>query len=217
MTRLFLFLCLLCYHIEAFSIPAATAVRARSVADDVAIEKDTSQRSPKSHVTSLQLSTTTEKETERPGIRGRLRQMTGFSFTALRAMVGTATGLSLTAVYASAVAVSGAWLRQSMRVFLSLWPTWARYFVQPFLILYYAPLFMLRNLTGDTRKRALQKRARFVEGWQQAVDQANAKVDSWPVETSDVGYFRTQKDADISAALAESIEVVMKDQQPEDD
>ena len=83
--------------------------------------------------------------------------------------------------------------------------------MQPFLILYYAPLFIIRNLVGSTRKRALAKRARLIEGWKEAVDEANTKVDSWPVETSDVGYFHTKTESvDVSEALADSMELHFK-------
>ena len=59
-----------------------------------------------------------------------------------------------------------------------------RYFVQPLLILYYVPLFVLRSITGPTRKQAKQAHLLFLQGWQDAVEQAEMKVDVyWPTST----------------------------------
>jgi hypothetical protein len=102
-------------------------------------------------------------------IRSRLRQMTGFSLTAFRATMRAATGISMTALYASSLAFSGEWIRQTMKVVLSIFPAWARYFVQPILILYYLPLFTLRNLTGPNRRRGFEKPHALVDGWNQAI------------------------------------------------
>ena len=150
-----------------------------------------------------------EQEKTNTSLRDRFRLWTGFSWTALRATLRATTGLSLSALYASAVAVSGQWLRQTMKAILAIFPAWARYFVQPILILYYAPIFMLRNLVGPTRQRALSQRQNLIAGWQRAVDAANEK-EVWPVESSSVDYFRMRNDNDdmdkVSQALADSVE-----------
>jgi hypothetical protein len=67
------------------------------------------------------------------------------SAAALRTAIRTIAGVSLTALYASIDAVSGVWIRQATRLILSIFPSWARLFVQPFLVLYYVPLFLLRS------------------------------------------------------------------------
>lgn len=145
------------------------------------------------------------------GLRGQLRKMTGFSLTALRKTLRLATGISLTAIYASTVATTGAWIRQTMKVILSVFPPWFRYFVQPFLILYYAPLFILRNLTGPTRKRAVQTHESFLEGWKEAVKLADKKSNYWPITVSEDGYIeKTFEDVDMNEALVESVEVSLE-------
>jgi hypothetical protein len=119
-------------------------------------------------------------------IRSRLRQITGFSLTAFRATMRAATGISMTAVYASTVAFTGQWIRQSMKVVLSIFPAWARYFVQPVLILYYLPLFTLRNLTGPNRRRGFEKPHALVDGWNQAIVTAdNESLALWEVDDDD--------------------------------
>lgn len=59
-------------------------------------------------------------------LRDRLRQVTGFSFTAFRATLRGITGISLTALYASAVATTSSFVRNTMKVILSVFPTWVR-------------------------------------------------------------------------------------------
>ena len=114
-----------------------------------------------------------------------MRKATGFSLTAFRAAWRAATGISLTALYASALAATSAFVREAMALILSPFPPWFRYFLQPFLILYYAPLIILRNLTGPTRKRARETHKVFVEGFKSAVDAAEKKADGyWPVHVN---------------------------------
>ena len=61
-----------------------------------------------------------------------------------------------------------------------------RYFLQPFLVLYYAPLFIIRGLTGPSRKVAKKKRDTFMEGWKSAIDYAEkTEADGyWPVHAN---------------------------------
>lgn len=58
-----------------------------------------------------------------------------------------------------------------------------RYFLQPFLILYYAPLFILRGLTGPSAELARKKRRLVLEGWKDAVEHAERAEAGgyWPV------------------------------------
>lgn len=91
-------------------------------------------------------------------LRSHLRTMTGFSFTALRATWRAATGISLTAVSGACWAATSGAVRSSMAATLQIFPAWARYFLQPFLILYYVPLFMVRTLTDRTTMNAQQRK-----------------------------------------------------------
>lgn len=59
-------------------------------------------------------------------LRDRLRQVTGFSFTAFRATLRGITGISLTALYASAVATTSSFVRNIMKLILSAFPSWVR-------------------------------------------------------------------------------------------
>jgi len=132
-------------------------------------------------------------EEESPGdVRGRLRKLTGFSLTALRATLRAATGFSLTALRATLRAATGISVTGTMKTILGLFPTWFRYFLQPFLVLYYAPLMILRGLVGPTRTARADARAAheaIVEGWKDAVRVAEGAQEGgyWPVHVDDDG------------------------------
>jgi hypothetical protein len=115
-------------------------------------------------------------------MRDNVRTLTGVSLTALRATMRAATGISSTAVYATALAASGVWIRTVTKVLLAPVPASVRFFLQFFLVLYYAPLYVLRNLTGPTRKNARKKHEEFLEGWTDAVKAADEKSTSWPLD-----------------------------------
>ena len=115
-------------------------------------------------------------------LRDSVRKLTGVSLTALRATMRAATGISSTAVYATALAASGVWIRTVMKTILAPFPASVRFFLQFFLVLYYAPLYILRNLTGPTRKNARKKREEFLDGWNDAVKAADEKSTSWPLD-----------------------------------
>jgi len=86
-------------------------------------------------------------------VRATMRKSTGISLTAIRATMRAATGVSLTAMYLSVFGFTSQWVRDSMKFVLSLFPPSFRYFLQPFLVLYYAPLFMLRTWTSPQLRR----------------------------------------------------------------
>lgn len=145
-------------------------------------------------------------------LRTRLRRLTGFSLTASRATMRALTGISLTTIYASVLAISGAWVRQTMKVILSIFPTWFRYFLQPFLILYYAPLFTLRNWTGPTRREARTAHEHFVEGWKHAVELADDKTSYWPIHVNAQGDFEKDfAEIDLNEGIEESVEVALEE------
>jgi hypothetical protein len=173
------------------------------------------QQSMPLQATLLSEEATNGDDKERTTLRIRLGEATGFSMTALRRGVRTATGISLTALYASTVAVTGAWVRQTMKVILSIFPAWFRYFVQPFLILYYAPLILLKSLTGPSRKQAKLTHEYFLEGWKEAVETADSKSSYWPVHLGKDGNLEKDFDeVDMSDAIAESMEIAMEAKTP---
>jgi hypothetical protein len=158
-------------------------------------------------------------------LRDRLRKATGFSLTVFRATIRGITGISLTAIYASTLAATGLWIRKVTSVVLSLFPSWFRYFLQPFLVLYYAPLFLLRNLAGSaTRQRARQQHATVLEAWKEAVEYAEKMQQDgyWPVVVSEDGYFEmlappnpedttpAEAKQQFSRAMAETVEHAME-------
>jgi len=125
-------------------------------------------------------------------IRNYLRKVTGFSLTVFRKTLRGITGISLTAVYATAFAATSLWIRKTMSLFLKLFPPGFRYFLQPFLILYYTPLILLRTVTSRTsRKRAVDKHNTVIDAWKEAVTVAERlEKDGYsPVSVNDDGYF----------------------------
>lgn len=148
-----------------------------------------------------------------PSLRTRLRRLTGFSLTAVRATLRAATGISLSAVYASTLAATGAWIRQTMRVLLSPLPTWLRYFVQPFLVLYYAPLFILRNWASPSRSLAKRKHDLFVEGWKHAVEVADESTSYWPLHVVQGHLESDINELDVNQAVADSVELALEEEE----
>lgn len=165
--------------------------------------------------------TTTEAVSFPRMIRSRLRKATGFSFTLFRATLRGLTGISLTAVYAGALAATGLWIRQTMSTLLSVFPSGFRYFLQPFLVLYYTPLIILRSLASPTnRKRAAAKHQTILAAWKEAVVVAEKteREGYWPVVVSEEGYFELAKppsveldgDANLAEAMAATVEQAME-------
>jgi len=164
---------------------------------------------------------TTESVSFSRMVRSRLRKATGFSFTIFRATLRGLTGISLTAVYAGALAATGLWIRQTMSTLLSVFPSGFRYFLQPFLVLYYTPLIILRSLASPTnRKRAAAKHQTILAAWKEAVVVAEKteRDGYWPVVVSEEGYFELTKppsveldeDANLAEAMAATVEQAMK-------
>mmetsp|Transcript_2565 Transcript_2565/g.5068 ORF Transcript_2565/g.5068 Transcript_2565/m.5068 type:complete len:231 (-) Transcript_2565:133-825(-) len=171
----------------------------------------------KSH-SSLYEATGSEDPSERNenSLRSSLRKATGFSLTALRATCRAATGISLSAIYLATVAATGEWIRQTTKFVLSIFPPWMRYFVQPFLILYYVPMFILRNLTGPTRRRAQKTHEAVLDSWKDAVQKADETVTYWPMHVDDEGIYSDMNELDIREGVVESIEIARDEQEKEE-
>lgn len=99
---------------------------------------------------------------------------------------------------------------------------WARAFMQPFLIIYYAPLVILRSMVGtsnSSRKEQRLAHEQFMEGLKDAV-KASEKLNEggyWPVRIDDDGNFEVVpppdpdsllKPINIADAIADSVELV---------
>jgi len=104
-------------------------------------------------------------------IRGAIRQTTGLSLTTTRAACRAATGISISSLFA--------------RV-LSIFPLILRFFFQPFLIIYYTPLFLARAFVGPSKDYKAEQQAaheKLVQGWRDAVVAAEKLNEGgyWPV------------------------------------
>lgn len=150
--------------------------------------------------------------------RSKLRQITGFSLTALRSTLRAVTGLSLTTLRVTLRAATGMSLstfisETNRRVFDVLSPS-LRYFLQPFLIAYYAPLLLIRYwMVGPSRQYVEDSQSgheRIVEGWRRAVEAAEkANADGyWPVHLNEDGTITTSmpRDGNSIFDLADGIE-----------
>lgn len=87
---------------------------------------------PRLSMKHLQMSSTSNSaanatnEHDHVSLRDRLRTVTGFSFSAFRATLRGLTGISLTTLYASAVATTSSFVRNTMKIVLSVFPSWVR-------------------------------------------------------------------------------------------
>ena len=119
-------------------------------------------------------------------LHDRLRQGTGFLLTALQTVGRTANDISHMAIYGIAVAASGLWIRKTTSIILAIFPAWFRYFLQPFLIAYYVPIFIIRGLTGPTRRQAEANRAAMKERWKDVIEFGKQTENSgyWPVQVT---------------------------------
>mmetsp|Transcript_13730 Transcript_13730/g.20235 ORF Transcript_13730/g.20235 Transcript_13730/m.20235 type:complete len:196 (-) Transcript_13730:246-833(-) len=110
-------------------------------------------------------------------VRATMRKSTGISLTAIRATMRAATGVSLTAMYLSVFGFTSQWVRESMKFVLSIFPPSFRYFLQPFLVLYYAPLFMLRTWTSpQLRRERRDMTSALREDWDRSLQAADAAL-----------------------------------------
>ncbi|KAL7558098.1 hypothetical protein ACA910_020048 [Epithemia clementina (nom. ined.)] len=150
-----------------------------------------------------------------PTVRSRFRKITGFSLTAFRA----SSRACVAAVYLATLTATGAWIRQLTKCVLSIFPPAVRYFFQPLLILYYAPLFILKNLTGPTtRQRAVESHEQLVEGWRAAVQKADDTVSYWPIHLAPDGKtFESDGTVELEEGISESVNVAMDITMEEDD
>eukprot|EP00980_Cylindrotheca_fusiformis_P001548 scaffold350_cov133-Cylindrotheca_fusiformis.AAC.19 len=162
-------------------------------------------------------------------LRDKLRQATGFSLTTFRSGWRAFSGVSLRALYGGTAISAGLWIRTISALVLGMFPAWFRYFIQPILVLYYAPIFILRGLSGPARKNAIAKHKLIVDGWKKAIDFVQqAENDGYqPVKWNDEGsYFEMTKppkptklsdDEQLADAVAESIDHAMENKYRNDE
>jgi hypothetical protein len=103
-----------------------------------------------------------------------------------------------------------------MKVLLDVFPSWFRYFLQPLLVLYYVPLFILRNVAGPTRSIAKRKHELIMESWKEAVETADKTRADWPLHVHN-GVFETDEDGvDVNEVVAEAVQISFEAQESGD-
>jgi len=127
-------------------------------------------------------------------LRTKLRQLTGFSVSAIRASLRVSTGFSLTAARLALRGFTGGVVTKTMKHFTAIFPSQVRYFMQPFLILYFTPVMILKSL-ADRPKDYTQRLAsheKLLNGWKSAVRRAervqNTNGNYWPVHVNGTYY-----------------------------
>jgi len=105
-----------------------------------------------------------------------------------------------------------------MKVVLGVFPAWLRYFAQPFLVLYYVPLFVIRSLTPSSKQRNDQARHEaFVRSWKEAVEMADEKSSYWPLHVTQDGDFQPDlSEIDVNEAVAEALDVALEEETDDD-
>lgn len=146
-------------------------------------------------------------------LRHSLRTWTGFSLTAIRAALRTATGLSFTVLYAATLAATGAWIRRITAVLVGVFPTWFRYFLQPFLVLYYVPLFVVRSWTGPSSATARRKHEAIVAQMKHDVEVADRATTGGLHVHVHGGILETDSsDVDLNEAIVEAVQISLDEQ-----
>lgn len=139
------------------------------------------------------------------------RKVTGFGFTAIRSSIRATTGLSLTAMRTTLRALTGVSITTVVKSLLGLLPPWTRYFFQPFLILYYVPLTILKGLIGPTptaKKEARSSHDGLVQYWKEALESAENKVSDWPVHVMADGSIKYDLEDDrMNDKIVEAVEM----------
>jgi hypothetical protein len=100
-----------------------------------------------------------------------------------------------------------------MKIILDLFPAWARYFAQPFLVMYYVPLFVLRSLSAPRQREGMRKHVALVDSWKQAVAVADQSTSYWPIHLNRNGELEKDlSELDLVDAIAESMDFAMQKQ-----
>lgn len=147
-----------------------------------------------------------------PTYGGLLGKLTGLSMTAIRKSIRTTTGLSLTATRTALRGLTGVSVNASLKTLFGIFPPWFRYFLQPFFILYYTPLMIIKYFIGstkDAKKEALAAHEKIVEGWKDAIKAAEVAQDFWPLHVTDDGKIEslTPQSVPVTDIIVESLDI----------
>jgi hypothetical protein len=159
------------------------------------------------------------QETEIPSIRKELGKITGISLTALRTSLRATTGFSLTALRTALRTLTGVSITGVVKTLVGLLPPWFRYFLQPFLILYYVPLLVLKGMVGSTstsKREASEEHDKLVNYWKDAIMLAETRSASWPLHVKADGTLKYDLDDDkMNDVIVEAIEMKHVDEKEE--
>lgn len=149
---------------------------------------------------------------EPPTYSGILDALTGFSLSTARASIRATTGLSLTVSRTTLRGLTGVSMTGLMEKAIGLFPAWFRYFLQPFLVMYYTPLMILKGLLGPTKtakEEALAAHERVIEGWKDAIMAAEQVQENWPLHVTDDGRIEslTPQSTNIEEAIVNSLDI----------
>jgi len=156
-------------------------------------------------------------------IRHKLRRITGLSLSALRGTLRASTGFSLTAARTASRGLTGVSVTKIIKSLTAIFPSSIRYFMQPFFILYFTPIMILKNLCDSpARAERLAAHEKLVEGWKDAIKQAenlqNGKY--WPIrvnvdgeiETVELPSSESEQNVKINDAIVDSLDVSLLSQ-----
>jgi len=134
------------------------------------------------HVSTI-INKSSRSDTNNEGIRNKLRQLTGFSISAIRLSLHA----SITAARIGLRGFTGKVVTKTMKRFTAIFPTWIRYFMQPFLVMYFTPVMILKSLCDRPNyNEALASHNKLVQGWKNAVERAELVQNGeyWPVHVN---------------------------------
>lgn len=176
-------------------------------------KKNTNTNSSPLFTSSLKLSAAEDSKGEEKRVSFP-RKATGFGSTAIRSSVRATTGLSLTAMRTTLRTLTGVSISGSIKSMLATLPPSFRYFVQPFLILYYVPLTVLKGLIGPTpnaKRDARSTHENLVQYWKDAVQLAEDKQSNWPLHVLADGSMKYDLDDDgMNDVIVEAMEMKHK-------
>lgn len=152
------------------------------------------------------------EKNELPTYGGLLGVITGLSMTAIRKSIRTTTGLSLTATRTTLRGLTGLSVTAAMKNLFGVFPPWFRYFIQPFFIMYYTPLMILKYYIGSTKgskQEALAAHETVIEGWKDAIRAAEVAQESLPLHVTDDGTIEslTPQSVAVTDAIVESLNI----------
>jgi hypothetical protein len=147
-----------------------------------------------------------------PTYGGLIGKITGLSLTVIRKSIRTTTGLSITAFRTALRGLTGVSVTGSMKMLFGIFPPKFRYFLQPFFIMYYTPLMIIKYFIGSTKtskEEAYAAHELIVEGWKDAIQAAEVVQESWPLHVTDDGNIEslTPQSVPITDAIVESLDI----------